>query len=87
MLGTSKWTRTGGGSQPWSARTDSGRPEGGWRGAGRRCTLQHHCLGLSDHRPGVTSPATPVVVMVNVARDSMDDCCAIRDTSLDGEGD
>ena len=38
MLGTSKWTRTGGGWQPWSARKDSGRPECGWRGAGRRCT-------------------------------------------------
>jgi hypothetical protein len=86
MLGTSKWTRTGGGWQPWSARKDSGRPECGWRDARRRCTLHHHCLGLSDRRPGATSPATPMVIMVNVARDSMDDCCSMWDTSRDREG-
>ena len=40
MLGTSKWTRTGSGQQPWSVWKDPGRPECEWRGAGRRCTLQ-----------------------------------------------
>jgi len=40
MLGTSKWTRTGGGWQPWSARKDSGRNVGGEvPGDGVPCTI------------------------------------------------